>query len=436
MAALLIKNGHVVDPANGIDAPMDVLVSDGKIAKAAPRLESGDAQIINASGCHVFPGFVDIHVHLREPGREDKETILTGTRAAAAGGFTSVCSMPNTTPVVDRATGINYLRSAIHRDSVVNVFPAAAVTLRQEGREITEFGDLVARGAVAFTDDGHCVGDSEIMRRALEYTAMFDVAVMDHCEDENLKHGGVVNEGRVSMLLGLKGIPAVSETVIVARDIALAEYTGGHVHIQHVSARRSVELIREGKQRGVHVTAEATPHHLALTEEACLDFDTNAKVAPPLRSKEDRKAVIGGLLDGTIDVIATDHAPHTDIEKDLVFTEAPFGMIGLETAFAVCYDELVARGKMNLSDLVAKLTVNPARVIRVKKGTLSEGADADIVVVDLGLERTLERKHLFSKSYNTPFLGKTLRGFPVQTIVGGNLVFSKGRILEASRSSK
>jgi len=436
MRELLVKGGHVVDPANGIDAPMDVLVADGKIAAVEAHLEKTDAEVIDASGHHVLPGFVDLHVHLREPGREDKETILSGTRAAAAGGFTSICSMPNTTPVIDRATGINYLRSATQRDSMVNVYPAAAVTIGQEGREITEFGDLVQRGAVAFTDDGHCVMDSEIMRRALEYTAMFDVPVMDHCEDDTLKHDGAVNEGRVSMLLGLKGIPTVAETVMVARDIALAEYTGGRIHIQHVSTRRSVELIREGKQRGVHVTAEATPHHLTLTEEACLEFDTNAKVAPPLRSEDDRQALIEGLLDGTIDVIATDHAPHTDIEKDMVFTEAPFGMIGLETAFAVCYGELVAKGRTDLAMLVAKLTVHPAQLLRINKGTLSVGADADITIVDLGLERTITPEVLHSKSSNTPFLGKTLRAFPVQTIVGGNLVYSKGQILEASRLAK
>jgi dihydroorotase len=433
MSRLLIKSGHVVDPANAINAPMDVLVEGGKIAAVGPKLSRADAQVIDASGRYVFPGFVDLHVHLREPGREDEETILTGTRAAAAGGFTSVCSMPNTTPVIDRATGINYLRSATQRDGVVNVFPAAAVTLGQEGKEITEFGDLVRRGAVAFTDDGHCVMDTEIMRRTLEYTAMFNVPVMDHCEDESLKRDGVINEGRVSMLLGLKGIPTISETVIVARDIALAEYTGGHVHIQHVSALRSVELIREGKQRGVHVTAEVTPHHLSLTEEACVEFDTNAKVAPPLRSEDDRRALVEGLLDGTIDVIATDHAPHTDIEKDLVFTEAPFGMIGLEIAFAVCHGELVATGRMDLPSLVARLTINAARVIRINKGTLSVGADADITVVDLGLEKKIARETFFSKSYNTPFLGKTLRAFPVHTIVGGNVVYSKGQILDATR---
>ena len=433
MSRLLIQNGHVVDPANGINAPMDVLIEGGKIAAVGPKLSRAGAQVINASGCYVFPGFVDLHVHLREPGREDEETILTGTRAAAAGGFTSVCSMPNTTPVIDRATGINYLRSATQRDGVVNVFPAAAVTLGQEGKEITEFGDLVRRGAVAFTDDGHCVMDSEIMRRALEYTAMFNVPIMDHCEDESLKHDGVLNEGRVSMLLGLKGIPTVSETVVVARDIALAEYTGGHVHVQHVSARRSVELIREGKQRGVRVTAEVTPHHLSLTEEACLEFDTNAKVAPPLRSEDDRLALVEGLVDGTLDVIATDHAPHTDIEKDFVLTEAPFGMIGLEIAFAICHGELVAKGRLDLPSLIARLTVNPARVIRINKGTLSVGADADVTVVDLGLKRRVAREALFSKSYNTPFLGKTLRAFPVHTVVGGNLVYSKGQILDATR---
>ncbi len=429
MGAILIKNGHVIDPANRVDARRDVLVEGGRIAAVGTGLSAPEAQVIDASGLYVFPGFVDLHVHLREPGREDEETIRTGTRAAAAGGFTSVCAMPNTTPVIDRATGINYLRSATQRDALVNVFPAAAVTVGQQGKEITEFGDLIRRGAVAFTDDGHCVADSEIMRRALEYTAMFDVPVLDHCEDPMLKRDGVIHEGRVSMMLGLRGIPAVSETVIVARDIALAEYVGGHVHIQHVSTRRSVELIREGKRRGVRVTAEVTPHHLALTEEACLTFDTNAKVAPPLRSEDDRQSLIEGLRDGTLDAIATDHAPHTDIEKDMVFTEAPFGTIGLEFAFAVCHGELVATDRMDLATLVEKMTVVPAAILRLNKGTLSVGADADITIVDLGLEKTISRGTLLSKSYNTPFLGKTLRGFPVHTLVGGRLVYSNGKIV-------
>lgn len=430
MSRLLIKNGHVVDPANGIDASMDVLIADGKIAKVGKKLTDSKAEKIDAKGRHVFPGFIDMHVHLREPGREDEETILTGTQAAAAGGFTSLCAMPNTTPVIDSSTGINYLRSAIHRDGLVNVYPAASITIGQAGKEITEFGDLARRGAVAFTDDGNCVMNAEIMRRALEYTAMLNVPVMNHCEDASLKADAVINEGRVSMLLGLKGVPAAAESLIVARDIALAEYTGGHIHIQHVSARRSVELIREGKKRGVRVTAEATPHHIALTEDAVNDFNTNAKVAPPLRSEDDRLGVVEGLMDGSIDVIATDHAPHTDIEKDMVITEAPFGLIGLETAFAVCYKVLVAEGKMDLSTLISRLTVNPAKVLRLDRGTLSVGADADVTIVDLNLEKEITRKSFLSKSTNSPFLGWVLKGFPVQTIVDGRVVFSDGRIID------
>lgn len=430
MSRMLIRNGHVVDPANGIDDVMDVLIADGKIGRVGHRLEAGEAQEIDARGLYVCPGFVDMHVHLREPGREDEETIRSGTMAAAAGGVTSVCAMPNTQPVIDSATGINYLRSATQRDALINVYPAAAVTHGQEGKEIAEFGDLVRRGAVAFTDDGRCVMNAEIMRRALEYTSMFNVPVLDHCEDADLKRDGVLHEGMVSMLLGLKGIPSVSESAVVARDIALAEFTGGHIHIQHVSSRRSVELIREGKQRGAHVTAEVTPHHLALNEEACLQFDTNAKVAPPIRSEDDRQALIEGLVDGTLDVIASDHAPHTDIEKDLVFTEAPFGMIGLETAFAVTYGELVAKKRLDLAGFVARLTIHPARILRIEKGTLSVGADADVTIVDLDLQRKIKRDVLFSKSFNTPFLGRTLRGFPVRTIVGGQLVYADGRILD------
>jgi dihydroorotase len=430
MSRLLIRNGHVVDPANEIDEKMDVLIVDDRIADVRPSIEAGDAEVIDAQNLHVFPGFVDMHVHLREPGREDEETILTGTRAAAAGGFTSICAMPNTSPVIDRATGINYLRSAIHRDGLVNVYPAAAITLNQKGEEITEFGDLTRRGAVAFTDDGNCLMNSEIMRRALEYTAMLNVPILDHCEDANLKVDAVINEGRVSMLLGLKGVPTAAESSIVARDLALAEYTGGHIHIQHISARRSVELVREGKQRGARVTAEATPHHLALNEEAVLEFDTNAKVAPPLRSEDDREAVVEGLVDGTIDVLATDHAPHTDIEKDMVITEAPFGLIGLETAFPVCYNVLVRGEKMDLNTMISRLTVNPARILRLDKGTLSAGADADVTIVDLNLEKKITREGFFSKSYNCPFIGWHLCGFPVKTIVDGRIVYAEGRILE------
>lgn len=421
--SILITNGRVIDPASGRDGEASILIRDGEIVEIGKPQAPKDCTTIDARGLVVCPGFIDLHTHLREPGREDKETIATGTRAAAAGGFTTVCAIPNTSPCIDAQTGLRFILSRAETDAVVNVVPYAAVTKGQAGEEIVEFGDLVYYGAKGFTDDGHPIMNSEIMRRALEYSSMFNVPILDHCEDLALSDGGVMHDGFYATRLGLKGIPAVAESIQVARDVELARFTGGHVHICHVSKAQSLEYVRRGKSQGVRVTCEATPHHLALTDAAMEGFDTAAKVNPPLGSEEDRDALLAALLDGTIDCIATDHAPHTDIEKDNPLTEAPFGMIGLETAFSVLYTRLVEPGKLPLATLIEKLTSAPARVLHLEpRGTLAKDAPADLVLLDLNHEWTVAKEELHSRSWNTPLLGERLKGRAVTTIVGGRLV--------------
>ena len=438
MADLLIQNARVIDPASGVDFPSGaVLVRDGKIARVAAAIPSSEAPagaiIIDAAGMLLCPGFIDLHTHLREPGREDKETIATGTRAAAAGGFTSICPIPNTMPVIDSQIGLKFIQTRAQTDALVNVFPYAAVTKGQAGEEIVEFGDLVHNGAYGFTDDGRPVMNTEIMRRALEYSAMFNVPILDHCEDTHLAHGGVMHEGDVSMRLGLKGIPAIAESVQVARDAELVMTTGGHMHIMHVSKRESVEVLRRAKaqmaaqsngaSRG-RLTSEVTPHHLCLTDESLLGFDTAAKVNPPMGSEDDRQSLIEALLDGTIECIATDHAPHTDIEKDFPITECPFGMIGLETAFPLIYTVLVKSGRFTLPFLVEKLTSAPAKVLHLEpRGTLSEGAPADLVLIDLEKEFEVTPQFFRGKSWNSPLIGRRLQGLIMRTVVSGKTVF-------------
>ena len=417
----LIKNGHVIDPANGVDLKLDVLVSDGKIAKLGKpgSISEKGTQAIDASGRLVVPGLIDMHVHLREPGFEYKETIATGAAAAKAGGFTSVCCMPNTSPVNDNRSVTEFILSQA-RDASARVFPIGAVTKGSKGKELSEIGELFAAGCRALFDDGRPVANAAVMRRALEYAKIFDVLVISHCEDGTLSAKGVMNEGVVSTELGLRGIPAAAEDVMTARDLSLAELTGGKLHVAHVSTAGSVRLIREAKARGIKVTAETCPHYFSLTEEAVRGYNTQAKMNPPLRTAHDAAAIKQGLSDGTIDVIATDHAPHAADEKAGEFDFAPFGIVGLETALGLTL-RLVDEGVLSLTEAIRKLSVNPAAILGINKGTLSVGADADVTIVDPAFEWTVNASEFKSKSRNTPFEGWKLRGRAVQTIVGGRL---------------
>lgn len=429
MPDLLIKNGRLIDPANARDEVADILLREGKVAAIGPNLAPDGAQVIDATGKVVSPGFIDIHVHLREPGYESKETIATGTRAAAAGGFTSVVPMANTDPVIDTASDVKFILDRAQAKAVVNVFPIAAVTMEQKGERIVEFGDLVHAGAIGFCDDGRPIMNNEIMRRAMEYCAMFNVPILDHCEDVHLSGDGVMREGAVSTRIGLKGIPPVAEMIHVARDIALAEYTGGSIHLQHISNYRSLQFIERAKERGVRVTCEVTPHHLTLTEDNVAEYDTNYKMNPPLGTEKDRQALLKALASGTIDCIATDHAPHSQMEKDKVFNEAPFGIIGMETAFPVVFTELVDKGVLSLPQLIEKMTVAPAAIMNLKKGSLSIGADADVTILDPQWEGVLEESILQSRSRNCPYIGWQVKGRVVSTIVGSRMIMNEGKIL-------
>lgn len=422
---LLIKNGNVIDSLSKRLFTSDVLVVDGKIAAIDTGLDIGDIPVIDAAGKLVSPGLVDMHVHLREPGFEAKETIETGTRAAARGGFTSVACMPNTSPVADNQAVISFILSRARESGLVNIFPIGAITKGSKGEEMSEMADLKAAGAVAVSDDGHTVANAGVMRRAMQYAKMVGLPVISHCEDKDLAAGGVMHEGFVSTMLGLPGIPAASEETIVARDIILAESTGCPLHIAHVSTAGSVRLLREAKSRGVPVTAEVAPHHFTLTHEAVIGYDTFTKVNPPLRSAEDVEALLEGLSDGTIDVIATDHAPHSAEEKDVEYNSAPFGLVGMETAVGLVWTELVAKGILSPVEAILKMSINPARILGLKKGILSVGADADITIIDPDLEEIVEPQLFAGKGKNTPFAGRFLKGLPVATIVGGRVVYSK-----------
>jgi len=425
MTRLLLKGGRVIDPAQGIDATLDVLVAEGRVEEVGPRVSSRGAQALEMKGLVVCPGFIDVHTHLREPGREDKETIATGTRAAAAGGYTAVCAMPNTEPVNDHE-GIT--RSIVERaraEGAVRVYPIGAITRGSLGEELSEYGDLREAGCVAVSDDGRPVASARVMRRALEYAKAFGLVVVDHCEDPSLSEKACMNEGVVSTLLGLRGVPPAGEAMVVERDVLLAELTGGRLHVAHVSTAASVDSVRRGKARGARVTAEATPHHLLLTDEAVREsgYDTHTKMNPPLRSESDREAVVAGLRDGTIDCIATDHAPHTVDDKKVEFDAAAFGVVGLETAVALCLDRLVTADVLDLPRLVALLSTNPARVLGLPGGTLAPGSPADVTVLDLARRRQVDPARFQSKGRNTPFGGWILRGWPVLTLVGGRVAF-------------
>ena len=426
---LVIKGGRIVDPVNAIDEVGDIVVEDGIIQEISTGIRARKAEVLDASGKVVCPGFIDIHVHLREPGYEYKEDIASGTRAAAAGGFTTVCCMPNTNPVIDNGAVATFVRSRARGVGVVNVVPIGSITKKQQGTEISEMGELVRAGCVAFSDDGRPVMNAEIMRRALEYSRMFDMPIISHCEDLNLSEGGQMHEGFYSTLYGLKGIPPAAEEVMVARDILLAEATGGRVHIAHISTRGSIELVKMAKGKGLPVTCEVTPHHLSLTDELLRDYDTDKKVNPPLRSWEHVEALRRALKDGVIDCIASDHAPHEVEAKDCEFNLASCGISGLETAVAVVVNDLVHAGILELADVVRLMSVNPARILKLDRGSLSAGKAADITILDLEVERRVETSEFWSKGENNPFKGRILKGWPWATIVGGRLVAHDGKIV-------
>ena len=422
--ALFIKNGRVVDPSSGIDDLLDVLVENGKVKEVGKNLKA-DAAVdeIDAKGLIVVPGLIDIHTHLREPGYEYKETIKTGAEAAAAGGFTTIACMANTNPVNDNASVTRYIINKAQNEACVNVLPIGAITKGLKGETLAEIGELKEAGVVALSDDGRTVRNSEVMRRGLEYARSFSVPVICHCEDTFLSGEGVMNEGVVSTRLGLKEIPPMAEDIMVSRDILLSEWTGHPVHIAHVSTAGSVRIIREAKARGVKVTAETAPHFFSLTEKSVESFDTSLKVNPPLGSDDDVKAVKEGLKDGTLDVIASDHAPHSTVEKDVEFDNAAFGMVGLETSLSLSL-VLVKENILTFSQLIEKLTTNPSRVLNIDKGTLSKGADADITIIDPDAEYAVDKNLFKSKSNNSPFHGCSLKGRSVYTIVSGRVVFS------------
>ena len=444
---LLVRKGRLIDPANRLDDTVDVLIEAGKVSQVGKQLSARNGiTVLDFEGLVLTPGFIDIHVHLREPGFEHKETIATGSAAAAMGGFTTVVCMPNTTPAIDSPSTVALIQEKAAREAVVNVYLTGAITLGIAGEELAPIGSLKQAGVVAITDDGHCVQNHDLMRRALEYAKMFDLPVMDHCQDYSLVTDGVMHEGYWSTNLGLKGWPAAGEDLIVARNIELAELTGTHVHCQHVTSGRSVELIRQAKSRDIPISGEACPHHFTLTDAAIggsdhfwaedgrdlqtesqrtewPSFDTYYKMNPPLRTAEDRNAIIAGLADGTIEILASDHAPHCAHEKDVEFDYAPFGITGLETEFALSLMQLYHGGHLDLPTLIAKYTTNPARLLKLPKGTLSTGADADVTVFDPDAEWVFDVNESPSKSANTPFHGWTLKGQPVITLVAGKIVW-------------
>lgn len=421
----VLKGARVLDPSQKIDGIKDILIVDGHIADIKEEIEISGAEVIDLSGKIVTPGLIDIHAHFREPGYEYKEDIESGSMSAAAGGFTAVACMPNTNPPLDNSALIEYVKSRAAQVGKAKVFPIGCVTKGQEGKEITEMGDMAQAGAVAFSDDGKPVASSSLMRKAMVYAAMFDKVIIDHCEDPTLFEGGQINEGRVSTLLGLAGIPKAAEEIMVARDILLAKEMQTPVHIAHISTKGSVELLRWAKREGVRATCEVTPHHLTLTEEAVLGFDTNAKVNPPLRTQEDIDALLEGLKDGTIDAIATDHAPHHFDEKDLEFDKAAFGMVGLETALGVILTKVVEEKDIPINTVIEKMTIGPAKVLGLELGTLKIGVPADITVIDINKEWTVDKDKFFSKGRNTPFHGFKLKGKAVMTIVDGKVTYSE-----------
>ncbi|MFL5486542.1 MAG: dihydroorotase [Gemmatimonadaceae bacterium] len=427
MKPILLHGGTLVDPSQRLEERGDLLIIDGAIAEIGASLGGpDDADVIDCTDLIVSPGFIDVHCHLREPGREDVETIATGARAAAAGGFTAVCAMPNTDPVTDNQAAVGFIVRQAQRAGAARVYPIGAISVGQEGKALAEFGEMVGAGAVAVSDDGRPVASAQLMRTALEYARTFRIPVIDHCEEPTLSAAGAMNEGIVSAQLGLKGIPAEAEEIMVIRDILLARLTGGHVHLAHMSTKGSVELIRWGKDRGINVTAEVCPHHLSLTEESVRGYETNAKMNPPLRTAADVEALRDAVKDGTIDLIATDHAPHHYDEKEREFADAPNGIVGLETALAVVVTNLVETGHLSFPQLVDRMSCTPARIFNLPGGSLARGAAADVTVFDPRLRWKVDPTRFLSKGRNTPYSGVTLVGRAACTIVAGSVVFRSG----------
>ncbi|GHC00544.1 dihydroorotase [Cerasicoccus arenae] len=423
MSVVWIKNGRVIDPANQRDEIGDVYAVDGKIVESLSSQQKQQAETFDAQGLTVSPGFIDLHCHLREPGDRHKETIASGSRAAAKGGFTTVLCMSNTKPPADSVGAIRQIVDLIDRDSIINVLPTGCLTMNREGKALAPIGSLKQAGAVAISDGGHCVQNNEIMRRGVEYASMFDLVVLDHCEDANQTDGCVMNEGLWALRLGLRGMPSAAEDIMVSRNVILSSHYGARIHLQHISSAYAVDVIRRAKQRGVKITAEATPHHISLTEASLKDYNTSFKVVPPLRTEADRQALIEGLMDGTIDCIATAHAPHTEIEKDKEFDYAPFGMNGLETALSVCLDTLVRSKLVDLSTLIGYLTHRAAAVLNLDCGTLSPGTSADVTIFDPEESWQVTPDTLASLSHNSPWLNLTLRGKVKATYYAGKRVY-------------
>ena len=424
----LIKGGTVVNPPTGLFKKMDILIQGDKITEIAPYIENDTAEVVDAADLLVVPGLVDPHVHLREPGGEGKETIRTGCASAAAGGYTSIACMPNTQPVTDNRLIVDYILNTAAREGVVKVYPIGAVTKGSLGKELAEIGLMYQQGIVAVSDDGQPVDSASLMLSALQYASMFGLPVISHCEDRSLAQGGSMHYGLQSTLLGIKGIPDVAEAVMAARDILLAESAGARLHIAHVSSAKTVEFIRMAKANGIKVTAEVTPHHLILTEEDVDGFDTHMKMNPPLRSEEDRKVLREALKDGTIDMIATDHAPHSILDKDVEFEQAPFGVVGLETALPLILTELVEPGILTLEQAISSLSCNPARFLGIQGGSIQLGVEADLTLINLKAEKVVDKDKFYSKGKNTPFNGRKVRGLPVMTLVGGKLVMKEGKV--------
>ena len=424
MDRILVKGGRMIDPASGTDAVKDILVEDGRIARIGNGLSAGDAVLVNAEGMLVFPGLIDMHVHLREPGFEHKETIESGTKSAAAGGFTTVACMPNTNPVIDSPAMVEYIYLKAEKEGCVKVKPIAAITKGQRGEELSAIGELVRYGAAAFSDDGNPVSNSNLMRRAMEYASMWDALIISHCEDADLSRDGVMNEGEISTMLGMRGIPSVAEDVMVAREIALARYTGCRVHIAHISTKASVEMVRRAKAEGIKISAEAAPHHFSLTDSAVDGYSSMTKVNPPLRSGEDVEAVIQGLRDGTIDAIATDHAPHHRDDKEVEYSMAAFGISGLETAVPLAVTHLLRPGILTPLELAERMSLSPARLLRLDAGYIAEGGPADITVIDPNCEVVVDVSRFVSKGKNSPFDGMKLWGRVLYTMAGGRIAWN------------